>query len=201
MSAEKKPWSMRWVVAAIVVVIPIYTILTLRFRKPGQPFQPYQEMHDRAVVLRLLSGGYQRIDVDARRPADPGRGKAGAEVSAVPGGIPRELQASLIDAPQLPAEVDSVVAAPEAAAGRAYPVEFACLLPDNRKQLSGAHLYLKGFDVAIVPDFERIPGGLMARTRQSPVLVTVPAGALKPGSYHVILVGERTSRTWTLRVR
>ena len=192
---------MRWVVAAIIVVIPIYTVLTLRYRKPGTAFQPYQEMHDRAVVLRLLSGGYRRISVEARRPADAAPPASGERGYAVPGGVPRELKESLIDPPALPEDILAISAAPAATTRADYPIEFACSLPDNHRQLAGANLYLKGFDIAIVSEFERLPGELLSRTRECVVLVTVPAGALKPGAYHATLVGERGSRTWTLQVR
>ena len=50
-------------------------------------------------------------------------------------------------------------------------------------------------------DFERLDGGLLARTREDSALLTVPPGALRPGAYRVIVVGERASREWTLRVR
>ena len=53
----------------------------------------------------------------------------------------------------------------------------------------------------IVADFERLGGGLLARTREGSALLTIPPGSLKPGTYRVTLVGERASRTWTLRVR
>ena len=36
---------------------------------------------------------------------------------------------------------------------------------------------------------------------QAIVLLTVPAGAVKPGRYQVTLVGERASRQWPLEVR
>jgi len=192
---------MKWVAAAIIVVLPIYTFLTLKYRKPGPAFQPYQDMHDRAVVLRLLSGGYQRITVDARRPAESVARIGGARVHAAPGGIPHALETSLIDPPSLPDEIVEISAPATAAADRDYPIELTCLLPDNHRQLSGAHLYLKGSAVAIIPDFERLPGQLTARTRESAVRITVPAGVLKAGSYRVTLIGERASQAWTLEVR
>ncbi len=82
-----------------------------------------------------------------------------------------------------------------------YPIGMTYTLPDNKRQLSGAHLYEREGEIVIVADFERLDGGLLARTREDSALLTVPPGALRPGAYRVIVVGERASREWTLRVR
>jgi len=42
---------------------------------------------------------------------------------------------------------------------------------------------------------------LLTRSRQTVVLLTIPAGAVKPGSYTVTLVAERASPTWPLEIR
>ena len=56
-------------------------------------------------------------------------------------------------------------------------------------------------EIIIVTDFERLGGDLLARTREGYALLTVPPGSMKPGTYHVILVGEVASKAWTLTVR
>jgi hypothetical protein len=86
-------------------------------------------------------------------------------------------------------------------AGIGYPIGLTYTIPDNKRQLSGAHLYVREGDVVIIADFERLAGGLLARTRDGTALLEIPPGSLKPGTYKVTLVGERASRTWTLRVR
>ena len=53
---------------------------------------------------------------------------------------------------------------------------------------------------SIVPEFERLGGELLARSRDSIVLLTVPGGTFKPGRYQVVLAGSRTSSAWTLQV-
>ena len=83
----------------------------------------------------------------------------------------------------------------------AYPLEFTCSLPDNKRQLSNAHLYLREGQIYIVPDFERLTGELLSRNRETVVRVTVPAGALKPGHYDVTLIGEHTSKAWSVVVK
>ena len=92
-------------------------------------------------------------------------------------------------------------AAPTAVAGIDYPIELTYTIPDNKRQLSGAHLYEREGEIVIVADFERLGGALLSRTRDGEALLDIPPGTLKPGSYKVTLVGERSSRSWTLKVR
>jgi hypothetical protein len=197
---DRKPWPMKWIVVAILVFIPIYTYLTLHFRRPGPAFNPYQDLRDRTDVVRLLKAGYHRVAVDATRPAESVQGAALATLPAA-GGLPAELRTTLVETPLLPLEIHSVSGQSEATAGIDYQIGISYTLADSKRQLSGAHLYERDGEVVIVPDFERLGGGLLARDRDGLALLTVPPGALKPGTYRVTVVGERTSRSWTLRVR
>jgi len=197
---DRKPWPMKWIVLAIVLFIPLYTWLTLHYRRPGPAFRPYQDMRDRADVSRLLKAGYQRVAVEARRPADP-MGAADLATSPAPGGLPEELRRTLVESPLLPLAIASVSAAPVAVSGIDYQVGLTYTLADNKRQLSGAHLYERKGEIVIVADFERLGGDLLSRTREGAALLTVPPGALKPGTYRVTVVGEKASRAWTLRVR
>jgi hypothetical protein len=196
----RKPWPMKWIVVAILVFIPVYTYLTLHFRRPGPAFNPYQDMRDRADVIRLLKAGYQRVTVDASRTVDEAPG-TGAPSLPAPGGLPEDLKKTLIESPLLPLEVNSVSAAPNAVSGIDYQIVLSYTISDNKRQLSGAHLYEKPGEIVIVADFERLAGGLLARTREGSALLDIPPGSLRPGTYRVTLVGERASRAWTLRVR
>jgi hypothetical protein len=191
---------MKWVLLAIIVVIVPYTYLTLHYRKPGPAFRPYEDTKNRAITIRLLSTGYQRIALDATRPADPLHVGASASSSAVAGGLPSALTGALIDQPLLPISIDSVTAPGSAAAAQPYFIQFTCSLADNKAQLAGGHLYRRDGEIVVVPSFETLASGLLARTRDSTVLLTVPAGALKPGQYLVTLAGSRASRQWTLQV-
>jgi hypothetical protein len=197
---DRKPWPMRWIVLAIALFVPAYTWLTLYYRRPGPAFRPYQDMRDRADVVRLLKAGYRRVSIDASRPAEAAGG-AGLATSPAPGGLPEELRTTLVESPLLPLEIDSVSAAPTAVSGIDYQIGLTYTLPDNKRQLSGGHLYERAGEIIIVADFERLDGGLLARTREGSALLTVPPGSLKPGMYKVVLVGEGASRSWTLRVR
>lgn len=192
---------MKWVALVIVVSLTAYTYLTLHYRKINPAYRAYEDTKNRAGVMRLLSAGFQRVVLTAQRPADlSARIESGAAANATKGGLDPELGSSLLDLPMLPAEITRVTAAASVNAFLAYPIQFTCTLTDNKRQLAGAELYLKDNVVTLVPTFEQLDGGLLARSRESIVLVTLPGGTLKPGTYNVTVVGERTSRTWALQV-
>jgi hypothetical protein len=197
---DRKPWPMKWVIVTIIAVLVPFTYLNLRYRKSGPAYRPYQDAQERANVVRLLSAGYKRITLAAQRPADPVRGANSAATKAGLGGLPTELVSTLVQQPLLPAEILSVTAAPSVAAAQPYAIQFTCTLPDNKQQLGGAALYVKDDQIVITPDFEFLTGGLLARSRESAILLTVPGNSLKPGTYHVTLAGQRSSRTWSMQV-
>jgi hypothetical protein len=199
-SKPRQPWPLKWIVLAILLFIVPYTFLTLHYRKPGPAYRPYEDMKNRANTARLLSAGYQRITLPARRPADTEVFVAAAPVNAVPGGLPDELRATLVALPTLAADILRVSAGPTASARLPYPIQFTCTTPDDRQQLAGVEFYLKEDQIIITPDFELLTGGLLTRTRETLILLTVPPATLKPGRYRVILVGRNSSRSWTLQV-
>ena len=191
---------MKWVVLVIILFIGVYTVLTLRYRRPEPAFRPYQDLRDRANTHRLLDAGFQRIPLTAELPADPLAAAPTARATSAAAGLPSALRETLVVQPQLPAEILTVSAAPSVNAMFAYPIAFRCTLADHKQQLAGAQLYLRGDELVVAPDFERITGNLLARTRENVIRLTVPAGSLRPGSYHVTLVGARASKAWTLQV-
>ena len=191
---------MKWIVLVILVSLGAYTYLTLHYRKAGPAFQPYADIKDRANTKRLLSAGYQRITLDAELPADPLPVGPAAPAATAGAGLPASLRDTLIDQPKLPTDIVSLTAAPAVNSLFAYPISFKCTLPDNKQQLAGAELYVRDGEIIVAPDFDRLAGGLLSRTRENLIRLTVPAGALKPGRYQVTLVGARASKTWTLQV-
>lgn len=197
---KRKPWPMKWVLVTIIAVLVPYTYLTLHYRKPGPAYRPYQDAQDRANVVRLLDAGYRRITVAAERPADPVKGLSVAATLPATGGLPEGLTKTLVQLPLLPAEIIKVATTGASKSDQPYAVQFTCALPDNKQQLAGACLYIRDDEIIIAPDFELLAGGLLARSRESAILLTVPAGSFKPGQYRVTLVGQRASRAWALQV-
>jgi len=196
---------MKWVALVIIVSIVTYTAVTLRYRRPGQAYQPYQDNKERAIVTRLRSAGYQRIPAVAERPADPERAAARmagpfATVVDQPGGVAEELKEIFVDQPRLPQSFAVVRAPAEAVSLLAYTFQFTCALPDNKQLLSATYVYVKEQEMVIVSDLEAMEGELLARTPESTVQMTLPAGTLHPGTYQVTLIGQRQSKRWTLLV-
>lgn len=198
---ERQPWPMKWIVLAIILTVVPYTVITLRYRKPGPAFEPYADMKNRANVVRLLAAGYQRIPLPATRPADGPSPAGGASILPDAAGVPAELKSTLVEPPLLPAEIRRISAAPSIESTSPYRIELTCVLPDDRHQLAGAELYLREDRAVIVPTFEPAGTSLVARSGETVVLLTVPAGAFKPGRYNVTVAGERASRSWPLEVR
>ena len=202
---SSRPLPTRWIVLAIVLFIGAYTFLRLHYGKRGRPFEPYHDLGEQATTQRLLKLGYQRIPVDIARPAEPlpsGRiAPAAAEVIDALGGLPAELGGALALRPGLPAAVSLVSASREAAAAGLYTVQFTCAQPDYQTQISGALLYRKDRQLFLLPDFEKITGHLLARSKESVVLASFPTQSLQPGRYLLTLCGGRTSKSWSFTVR
>jgi hypothetical protein len=87
---------MKWIVVAILLMIVPYTIITLKYRRPGRAYEPYQNMRDRSNTSRLLSAGFQRISLPAERPADRMQPITSATINATSGALPPALRATLV---------------------------------------------------------------------------------------------------------
>ena len=192
---------MKWIVVAILLMIVPYTIVTLLYRKPGKPFEPYADMKTRANTLRLLNAGYRRVELTAELPADPLQHPVSAPIAPAAGGLPAELNASVIERPALPAEITRVSAPPSAHATEPYAFRFACAVADEHRQIAAAELYLKGNEIVVTPRYAPLGGELLARSRDNIIQLTVPAGVLTPGHYRATIVGEKASRAWSFEVR
>jgi hypothetical protein len=196
---------MPWIVAAIVLFILGYTGLRLHYGKRGKPFEPYHDLGEQATTQRLLRLGYQRIPVDIERPADPlppvRLAPVAAEVVNALGGLPEELGGALAFKPTLPAVISSVTAPREAAAAGVYRLQFTCAQSDYRTQIHGVFLYRKDRQIFLLPDFEKMSGQLLARSKESVVLASFSTQSLKSGRYTVTLCGGRTSKSWGFTVK
>jgi hypothetical protein len=208
MTARRPPpksLPLRWVVLAIVVFIGAYTFLRLHYGKRGRAFEPYHDLGDQPSVQRLLALGYRRIPARIERPAEPlppaRLAPAPAPITNALGGLPAELDGALVAKPALPDSVDSVAAPRAAAAAGQYTLQFTCAQRDFSTQIRNAFLYRKAGRLFLLPDFEKMPGQLLARSRESTVLVSFPVQSLPPGRYTIILCGSRASKSWEFLVK
>jgi hypothetical protein len=192
---------MKWIVIAILIFVPIYTYLTVHFRRSGRVYEPYAEARDRAMIERLLAAGYRRVTISATRPTEPMLASARAPIEAAPGGLPADLATALTAAPLPPARVTHIIAARETSTAQPYIVDFTATLPDEKEELLDAQIYVREGTLVLVPNFERVPGGLLVRSPETEVRLTVPAGILPPGHYRLTLVATQESLTWILFVK
>ncbi len=194
---SRKPWPMKWIILLMILFIVPYTYINLHYRKPGPAFQPYQDARERMRAGRV---GYKRVTLNVSRPTDLAVRSEENIAFPATGGLPPDLRAALLTVPLLPAQIGAVTAAPSIQLESAYRIQFACTLGDISQQLAGAQLYIHDSDIFILAEFERLSGGLLARSRQNAIVLSVPSGSFTPGTYRVVLVGETASKAWTLQV-
>src|SRR5512142_2896107 len=184
-----KTLPLRWVVVAVVVFMIGYTFLRLHYGKRGRSFEPYHDLGEQATVAHLLALGYRRIPVTIQRPAEvlPAErvAPAAAEILDTLGGLPAELNGALAFKPGLPEAINLVTAPGAVAATGDYRLQFACSQPDYSTQIRDAYLYRKDHQLFLLPDFEKMAGQLLARSKDSTVLASFPAQSLPPGRYNV----------------
>jgi hypothetical protein len=188
---------MKWILVAILVFIIPYTWLMVRYRKPGRGYEPFRDTQEKT---RLGQAGYRRITLAAEQSDAIQPAWGGAAIRPATGGWPGDLHEAFLDTPRLPAQIEAVHAAYEMASRERYPIEFSCTLSDPSQRLSRAQLYVKDQELFVAPDFEALSDGLAARSSQTVILLAIPPGSLTPGRYHVTLLGQRLSKTWSLQV-
>lgn len=191
---------MKWVAGAIVVFIVGYTFLSLEFRKPNRAYEPYNDLKNRGQTHTLLTAGFQRIALGTDQPTNLTRPATSVATQTTPGGIPEDLRQYLFDQPRLPDACTQVFAPANASSILGFPLIVECTAANQHQQIAGAFLYVQGDRIIIAPEFEPLDGELTARSRQIEVRLTVPGGAIKPGSYEVLLTGRDSSLKWRMQV-
>lgn len=199
---SQKPWSMKWIVLAIVVFVVGYTLVNIFFRKPGRAFRPYEDMNNRATTARLLAGGWQKLPVEISRPVDKPRPDAAAAARRAAAGMGAELEAAFAEKPVLVASIDAVTAAGSVRRGETYAVHFTASVADQHLQLGRIEALLREQELVLVPALERLPGnGLLSRWKDSTYVAHVPTERLAPGTYTVRLAARGPALQWTVVVR
>ncbi|MBI2511195.1 MAG: hypothetical protein HYV96_04405 [Opitutae bacterium] len=196
-----KPWSMKWIVLAIVIFVVGYTLVNIYYRKPGPAFRPYEDMNKRATTARLLNAGWQKLPVELTRPASkPGFGLA-ASVSRSSAGLGTELEASFAEKPRLLATIDKVTASTDATHGSTYSVFFTASLTDQNFQVSRIEALLRGNEIVLIPVIEKLPDHLLSRWEDADYCASVPTDRLAPGRYTARLAAKGPAAQWTFTVR
>ena len=117
------------------------------------------------------------------------------------GGLPAELEGALAIKPPLPAAITGVTAPREIAAAATYALQFTCAQPDYRTQIDAVLLFHKDRQLFLLPSFGRIPGQLLARSKESVIVASFSTRSLPPGRYSVTLCGGHASKSWEFSVK
>ena len=195
---------MKWVALAILVCIVPYTWITLKYRKEGPAYQPYQDNKDRAQVMRLLDAGFQRVAGSLQRAVDPlpsAAPPAHAATERVPGGMPPVLSELLIDPPLVPETVTQVLAPAVLAADQPWRIGVVATTPERHEVLASATLFRHDREFTLAIAYDPQDHTLEARRLATTAWIELPPGTLEPGTYRATLVGARNALRWTFTVR
>jgi hypothetical protein len=194
---------MKWIVLAIAVFIAGYTVVNIKFRKPGPAFRPYQDMNDRATTARLLAAGWQKMPVDTRRPVEkPAADDTPAAVTRDAAGLGADLESKFAERPKLLATIDRVVSPGSVTHGSDYSAYFTASLPELKAQVGEVTLYRKGNELVLVPSTEPLPGKeLMSRWNDSTYWLSFSTANLPPGRYQMRIVAQGPAAAWSFTVK
>jgi hypothetical protein len=194
---------MKYIVAVIVVFIVGYTLVNVYYRKPGPGYRPYQDAQDRATTARLLAAGWQKITVDARRPAErPTVDDTPAAITRDFPGLGANLESKFATKPKLLASIDKVVSPAAVARGSDYSAYFTASLTDLKEQVGDLALYRKGTELVLIPFTEPLPGKeLKSRWNDSTYWVSFPTTNLSPGRYQMRIVAKGRAAAWSFTVK
>ena len=194
---------MKYIVAVIVIFIVGYTLVNVYYRKPGPGYRPYQDAQDRATTARLLAAGWQKVTVDARRPAErPAVDDTPAAVTRDFPGLGADLESKFATKPRLLASIDKVVSPAAVAKGRNYAAYFTASLTDLKEQVGELTLYRKRNELVLIPSTEPLPGKeLKSRWNDSTYWVSFPTTNLPTGRYQMRIVAQGRAAAWSFTVK
>ena len=198
-----KPWSMKWIIVAIVIFVVGYTAVNFFYRKKGPAYRPYQDAQDRATTARLLAGGWHKIPIETRRPMEkPDLDGATATISHEIAGLGPDLEAKFAEKPRLLSSIDRVTAPASVAHGATCEVYFTATISKLNAQVGDLALYQHDHELVLVPSIENLPGkALLSRWNDSTYYVSFSTANLAPGKYTMRIAAMAPAATWKFEVR
>ena len=192
---------MKWVVLAIVIFIVAYTVINLRYRKPGRPHEPAAEMRQRVSAARLKDAGWVKMPVSTRRPAEK-IAAADARIARGNYGLSLDFNTALVDQSGLLRTIDQVSAPASVERGADYTAYFTGSIADLKLQLGDIQLYRRGNELVLLPVTEHLPGQeLYSRWNDAIYCVTFSTGDLPAGRYQISLVAHGPAALWSLEIK
>ena len=192
---------MKWVVLAIGIFIVGYTVINLRYRKPGKGHEPAAEMKQRVTAARLKEAGWTILPVNTNRPAEK-IAFDDAAISRGTFGLGLDFNTTVVDKPGLLHSIDHVSAPDSVQAGADCTVYFTGSLADQRYQLGDIQLFRRGTELVLLPTIEHLPGKeLYSRWQDANYSVTFSTSELPPGVYQISLFAQGPAARWSLRIK
>lgn len=190
---------MKWVALVTVLGIAIYTWLTLEFRKPAPPNEPWTDQRQRAEGEKLAAAGWARTEVAFEPVVDfpESRGNVALGPTTPIVALLRDLT---LDPWHLPIEVTRSMAPADWSAGQPYTAYLALDLDTDRMRIGGFTVFRKASHLILVPRWEPVPGDLAARTRSARGRLLFNPGDVPPGDYTVTIVAIKSCAHWRLAV-
>lgn len=192
---------MKWVALFIALFLIGYTVVNLRFRKPGKSHEPAAEMHQRMIAARLKEAGWEKLLVSTRRPVEKIPGDT-APISHGALGLGLDFNTRMVDKPALLRSIEHVSAPASVEAGTDYTATFTGSVSDLKYQLGDIQLFRRGNELALLPVTEPLPGKeLYSRWNDATYSVTFSTRHLPPGTYQVILFAQGPAAKWNFSVK
>ncbi len=192
---------MKWVALAIAIFIIGYTLINLRYRKPGKGHEPAAEMKQRVTAARLKEAGWSVLACNTRRPVE----KIASDDAALargPFGLGLDFNTTLVAKPNLLRSIDHVTAPDSVEAGADYTAYFTATISDLKLQLGDIQLYRRGNDLVLLPVTEHLPGKeLYSRWQDADYCVTFSTSALPPGTYQISLFAQGPAAKWSFQIK
>lgn len=208
-TAEKKPWPMPAVAAAIVVSLVLYTVMTLGFRKPGAAHEPYAEAMERQAELRETSMlEWTRFPVELRAANDESVPMSNARLATVttqptPHRLDKSLPVELVlVTPAQPSLYPGLAAVEAATAFTANETLEIDLHPgDQNRNFGEPWVFAKEHQLHVfIQDDGRLPKNLTPVPAADRMTLSLAPDTLAPGKWNATLYTGAETFSWTFAV-
>lgn len=196
----RQPWPLWPITVAIVVSLAGYTYLRLAYAKPGKAHEPYAENRQRAESDALKAAGWTRTDAAFEPGIELPALDAAMHATFIRPPAAEELWRLSSENWHLPVDYTVVSTPPRIDEGAALEIHLQAELDQARVHIVDFDLYRKGADIVAIPRWEPYPEELTPRRPDITGTITVPAAALPPGRYHLVLPALKQSVEWDLTV-
>lgn len=199
-SPERKPWPMSGVVIAIVICLAGYTYVRLKYAKEDHGHEPFAKAYARRESEKLKAAGWVRFDAQWERDVEVPPANAPMQFGDARAPLWEELFKASTENFHLPIDFTRVSAPARIAVAEPLVVNFEAEIDGARVRIHSFDVYHKAGDLVFVPRWEQIPSEMVPADLKSRGRITLPAGKLAAGKYHVRLQALKRSSEFDVEV-